>query len=37
MLDSDPEETARAIVVDAITTLRPKIGGFLETEFPALD
>ncbi len=36
MLDSDPEETAEATVVDAITTLRPKIGGFLETEAPAL-
>ena len=36
MLDSEPEETAEAIVVDAITTLRPKMGGFLESEAPAL-
>ena len=36
MLDSEPDETTEAIVVDAITTLRPKIGGFLETEAPAL-
>ena len=36
MLDSLPDPAPEAIVVDAITTVRPKMGGFLETEAPPL-
>lgn len=36
MLDAPPEPVPDAIVVDAISTVRPKMGGFLETDAPPL-
>jgi len=36
MLEEPPESPPEQIVVDSIVTVRPRMGGFLETEAPAL-